>query len=104
MRKFIAAYRKRRIDADEIRRALVVDGQLKAQRERDEHQKKTNYEKIVVVLERIHNEQKAYSEQQKANDNRQEAPALARHSRYSRCGHRRVYSCRTTKCYAWSIG
>jgi hypothetical protein len=70
---YIPAYRKRRIEADKKRRAVIVEEQLQAERKRDKLDERADNQQIVVALQRINHQQHAYAEQQKRDDDRRDS-------------------------------
>jgi hypothetical protein len=70
---YVPAYRKRRIEADKKRRAIVIQEQLQAERQRDKVNKHANSQEIITALQRINADQQAYGKQQQAEDNRRDA-------------------------------
>lgn len=68
--EFIPAYRKRRIKADEERRARAIEKERKTERERHEGQEYSDRKQIVATFQRIDDEAKRYAEQQQTDTDR----------------------------------
>jgi hypothetical protein len=68
---YVPAYRKRGIEAAKEWRAVIVEEQFKTKRERNKAKERTNYQQIIISLQGINHQQKAYAEQQgRENDRR----------------------------------